>query len=170
MSRLSRLLFGSLIACAIIPAPVRAAGFSAVLSIPNLCSTPVSVAAFALESSNTESIGSGGGGGGAGKATIKPLVLTKPVDECTPLEFKAVFTGQHFQAATLQVSNGKGALLFTLQLRDVIVTDIKHGFSTGDHGPGDDVLMETITLDAASFSLTVGDTTVTCSQATNSCQ
>lgn len=169
MSRFSRLLFGALIACAITPGPVRAAGFTAVLSIPNLCSTSVTVAAFAFETSNTESIGSGGGGG-AGKATIKPLVLTKPVDECTPLEFKAVFTGQHFQTATLQVSSGKNAILFTLQLRDVLVTDIKHGFSIGGQGPSDDVLMETITLDAATFSLTTGDTTVTCSQATNSCQ
>jgi len=63
------------------------------------------------------------GGAGAGKATIKPLVLTKSVDECTPQLFKAAFTGQHFPAATLQVSVQKTT--FTIQLSDLIVTDVK---------------------------------------------
>ena len=72
--------------------------------------------AFALETSNTLTSGGSGGGGGAGKATIRPLVLTKGVDDCTPLLFKAAFTGQHFQTATLQVGTNKTPVLFTITL------------------------------------------------------
>src|SRR3954471_15829334 len=91
-----RLFVGSLLVWAIAAGTASAAGFTATLIIPNLCATPVSVPAFALETSNTATVGSGGGGG-AGRATIKPLVLVKAVDDCTPLLFKAAFTGQHFQ-------------------------------------------------------------------------
>ena len=125
------------------------------------------VLAFGLETSNTLSSGSGGGGG-AGKATIKPLVLTKGVDDCTPLLFKAAFTGQHFPTATLQVGTNKGTL-FTIQLTDLIVTDVKHEFAKASQG-SDDVLTESVTLDSASLTFTSGGTSVTCSQATNSCQ
>jgi len=125
------------------------------------------VLAFGLETSNTLSSGSGGGGG-AGKATIKPLVLTKGVDDCTPLLFKAAFTGQHFPTATLQVGANKGTL-FTIQLTDLIVTDVKHEFAKASQG-SDDVLTESVTLDSASLTFTSGGTSVTCSQATNSCQ
>jgi len=127
----------------------------------------VPVLAFGLETSNTLSSGSGGGGG-AGKATIKPLVLTKGVDDCTPLLFKAAFTGQHFPTATLQVGTNKGTL-FTIQLTDLIVTDVKHEFAKASQG-SDDVLTESVTLDSASLTFTSGGTSVTCSQATNSCQ
>jgi len=127
----------------------------------------VPVLAFGLETSNTLSSGSGGGGG-AGKATIKPLVLTKGVDDCTPLLFKAAFTGQHFPTATLQVGANKGTL-FTIQLTDLIVTDVKHEFAKASQG-SDDVLTESVTLDSASLTFTSGGTSVTCSQATNSCQ
>ena len=146
--------------------PVTAWAFNATLAIPALCASPVPVLAFGLETSNT--LSSGSGGGGAGKATIKPLVLTKGVDDCTPLLFKAAFTGQHFPTATLQVGTNKGTL-FTIQLTDLIVTDVKHEFAKASQG-SDDVLTESVTLDSASLTFTSGGTSVTCSQATNSCQ
>ena len=147
MTRSSRVhrIGGALLAAAVILGPVTAWAFSATLTIPALCASPVPVLAFGLETSNTLSSGSGGGGG-AGKATIKPLVLTKGVDDCTPLLFKAAFTGQHFPTATLQVGTNKGTL-FTIQLTDLIVTDVKHEFAKASQG-----------------------TSVTCGQATNSCQ
>jgi type VI protein secretion system component Hcp len=168
MPRLPRFLVGSLIAGAVALGPVTAWAFTATLSIPALCASPIPVVAFALETSNT--LTSGGGGGGGGKATIKPLVLTKGVDECTPLLFKAAFTGQHFPMATLQVGTNKMPMLFTIQLTDLIVTDVKHEFAKAGHRPGDDVLTESITLDSAALSFTSGGTTVQCSQQTNSCQ
>jgi len=169
MPRLPRFLVGSLITGAVALGPVTAWAFTATLSIPGLCASPIPVVAFALETSNTLTSG-GGGGGGAGKATIKPLVLTKGVDECTPLLFKAAFTGQHFPMATLQVGTNKMPTLFTIQLTDLIVTDVKHEFAKAGHGPGDDVLTESVTLDSAALSFTSGGTTVQCSQQTNSCQ
>jgi type VI protein secretion system component Hcp len=170
MSRLLHVFVGSLIVCAIFPGTVSAAGFTATLSIPSLCATTVSVPAFALETSNSSTLGSGGGGAGAGKATIKPLVLTKAVDDCTPLLFKAAFTGQHFPTAVLQVGTGKTPVLFTIQLTDLIVTDLKHAFSIEGRGVKDDELMESITLDSAALSFTSGGITVQCSQQTNTCQ
>jgi type VI protein secretion system component Hcp len=92
-----------------------------------------------------------------GRASIKPLV-------------KAAFTGQHFQTATLQVGTTRTAVLFSIELHDVIVIDVKHEFSTGGPGARDDSLMESITLDSASLSFTSGGVTVQCSQVTNSCQ
>ncbi len=59
---------------------------------------------------------------------------------------------------------------FTIQLTDLIVTDVKHEFAKAGQGPGDDVLTESITLDSAALSFTSGGTTVQCSQQTNSCQ
>lgn len=167
--RVHRIVAGSLIAATLALAPAAAWAFSATLSIPNLCAAPIDVTLFSLEAMNSASIGSAGGGAGAGKATIKPLVLSKAPDECTPLLFKAVFTGQRFQTATLQVGTKKTPMLFTIELRDVIVTDLKHEFARAAGGQ-DDVLLESVTLDAASLTFTSGGTTVTCSQTTNSCQ
>src|SRR5882724_5648246 len=155
MSRFSRVIVvGSLLAAVVALGPTAAWAFTATLSIPSLCASPIDVVAFSIETSNSSSIGSGGGGAGAGKATIKPLVLTKSVDECTPLLFKAAFTGQHFPAATLQVSVQKTT--FTIQLSDLIVTDVKHEFAKNGPGGGDNVLAETVTLDSAALSFTGG--------------
>jgi len=163
-------LAGALVAGAIVLGPAAAWAFTATLTIPSLCASPIQVNAFSTETSNTASIGSAGGGAGAGKATIKPLVLTKAVDDCTPLLFKAAFTGQHIATATLQVGTNRTPTLFTIQLSNVFVTDIKHDFSRNGPGPADDVLMETVTLDAAALSFTSGGSTVRCDQTTNTCQ
>jgi type VI secretion system Hcp family effector len=170
MTRLSRFLIASSIAGAVVLGPAAAWAFTATLTIPGLCAGPATVVAFALETSNSATSGGGGGGGGAGKATIKPLVLTKTVDECTPLLFKAAFTGQHFQTATLQVGTNKTPVLFTITLTDVLVTDVKHEFSKQAQGAGDDLLTESVTLDSAALSFTSGGTTVQCSEETNTCQ
>jgi type VI protein secretion system component Hcp len=168
-SRIHRILAGSLVAVALALVPAAAGAFTATLSIPALCAGPIDVTLFSLEASNTVVI-SGGGGAGAGKASIKPLVLSKVPDDCTPLLFKAVFTGQHFQTATLQVGTNKTPVLFTIQLRDVLVTDLKHEFAKNAAGSRDDTLVESVTLDSASLTFTSGGTTVTCNQETNSCQ
>jgi len=165
MPRLPRILAVALVAAAVMLGPAAAWAFTATLGIPALCAGPIPVVAFGLETSNTGS-SSSGGGAGAGKPTIKPLVLTKGVDDCTPLLFKAAFTGQHFPAATLTVSTNKTA--FTIQLTTVTVTDVKHEFAKATQG-SDDVLTESITLDSAALSITGGGATVTCSQATNTC-
>ena len=170
MSRLPGILAVAVIAGIAALAPAAASAFTATLTIPNLCAGPIDVILFSLEAMNTVVVGGGGGGAGAGKASIKPLVLSKAPDECTPLLFKAVFTGQHFQTATLQVGTNKTPMLFTIQLKDVLVTDLKHDFAKNGNGGHDDVLVESITLDGASLTFTSGGTSVECSQTTNSCQ
>ena len=165
--RIHRTLVGSLMLAALALVPATASAFTATLTIPNLCAGPIDVVLFSLEAMNTVVIGGGGGGAGAGKASIKPLVLSKAPDDCTPLLFKAVFTGQHFQTATLQVTTGK--TLFTIQLKDVLVTDLKHDFAKNGKGGGDDTLLESIALEGASLTFTTGGTMVECSETTNSC-
>ena len=169
-SRIPRILTGSLLLAALALAPAAAWAFTATLTIPNLCAAPIDVTLFSLEANNTVVVSGGGGGAGTGKASIKPLVLSKAPDDCTPLLFKAVFTGQHFQTATLQVGTKNTPGFFTIQLTDVLVTNLKHEFSKQGSGPGDDLLMESVTLTSASLTFTSGGTSVTCNQTTNSCQ
>ena len=52
----------------------------------------------------------------------------------------------------------------------MLVTNLKHEFSKQGSGPGDDLLMESVTLTSASLTFTSGGTSVTCNQTTNSCQ
>ena len=146
--------------------PAVASAFTATLSIPDLCANPIDVVLFSLETSNTATSG-GGGGGGAGRPTIKPLVVSKAPDDCSPLLFRTVFRGEHIRTATLQVTTGKGG--FTIGLTDVLITDLKTEFAKNGTGVSNDVVLESITLDSASLSFTSGGTTVSCSEDTNLC-
>ncbi len=85
---------------------------------------------------------------GAGMSSCQHRACHASADECTPLLFKAVF----------------------IQFTDVLVTNLKHEFSKQGSGPGDDLLMESVTLTSASLTFTSGGTSVTCSQSTNTCQ
>ena len=165
--RIHRILIGSLMLAALALVPATASAFSATLTIPNLCAGPIDVILFSIEAMNSVVVGGGGGGAGAGKASIKPLVLSKLPDDCTPLLFKAVFQGPHFQTATLQVTTGK--TLFTIQLKDVLVTDLKHDFAKSAGGTSNDTLVESISLQGGSLTFTSGGTMVECSETTNSC-
>ena len=146
--------------------PAVASAFTATLTIPDLCANPIDVVLFSLETSNTATSG-GGGGGGAGKATIRPLVINKAPDDCSPLLFRTVFQGEHIRTATLQVTTGKGG--FTIELRDVLITDLKTEFAKNNPGISNDVVLESVTLDSASLRFTSGGTTVSCSETTNTC-
>ena len=82
----------------------------------------------------------------------------------------AAFMGQHLPIATLQVGTKTGPF-FSIQLTTVLVIDLKADFVRTGGGPaGDDVLAESLTLDAAAFSFTSGGTTVGCNQQTGACQ
>jgi hypothetical protein len=61
-------------------------------------------------------------------------------------------------------------VLFTIQLGDVLVTDLKHEFAKNGSGAHDDLLVESLTLLGASLTFTSDGTTVTCNQVTNTCQ
>lgn len=167
--RIPWMLVGSLIVGTLALAPAAASAFTATLSIPGLCAAPINVLLFSVETSNPATVGSAGGGAGSGKATVKPLVITKLPDDCTPQLFRAVFLGTHVPTATLQVSGvGRAPVAFTIQLNTVIVTDLKHDFAKGV-GTSEDVLMESVSLVGASLTFTSGGGTTTCSQETNSC-
>jgi type VI protein secretion system component Hcp len=174
MSRSSgvhRILVGALIGVAIALGPVAAWAFTATLSIPDLCANPIQVGGFSLETLNpVNDDGKGGTVPSPGRATIKPLVLTKAIDDCTPLLFRALFLGQRVPTATLQVGTNKTPVLFTIELSSVLVTDLKHDFSAMGRGAGDDVLAEQVTLTGVKLSLTSGDTRVECDPIRVTCQ
>jgi type VI protein secretion system component Hcp len=165
-----RILVGSLIGVAITLGPVAAWAFTATLSIPDLCANPIQVGGFSLETINPVEEGKGGTVPSPGTPTIKPLVLTKAIDDCTPLLFRALFLGQRVPTATLQVGTNKTPVLFTIHLRSVLFTDLKHDFSAMGRGAGDDVLAEQVTLVGDKLSLTSGDTTVECDPIRLTCQ
>ena len=167
--RVHGIVVGSLIVGLLALAPAAASAFTATLSIPGLCAAPINVLLFSVEASNTTTVGSAGGGAGSGKATLKPLVITKLPDDCTPQLFRAVFLGNHVPTATLQVTGGgKAPVSFTIQLNTVVVTNLKHDFAKGG-GAADDVLLESVSLIGGSLTFTSGGGGSTCSPETNTC-
>ena len=171
INRVARHMFvAALAAGATTLLPAAAWALTATLTIPSLCAGPIPVLAFSTETSITSDLHFGGGGG-VGKATLKPLVLTKAVDDCSPLLFRNVFLGRHEQTATLQVNGSNGAAVFTIQLTNMLVLDVKVDFSKDtSKAVGSDVLTEQITLDAGTFTFTGGGVTVSCNPDTNTCQ
>ena len=168
MSRpIRRILLGSLMLVALALTPAVASALTATLTIPNLCTNPVEVTLFSIEAMNNLVIGSGGIL--TGKASFQPLVLSKAPDDCTPLLFKAVFLGQLFPTATLQVGTRNTPDLFTIQFTNVVISNLKNEFAKNGPGESNDVLMENVTLNAGSLTFTGGGVTVTCSQITNKC-
>jgi type VI secretion system secreted protein Hcp len=89
-----------------------------------------------------------GTGGGSGKVRVEDLSFTKHTDLATPNLEKLCCSGKHFQKATLIVRKAGGTALeyIKLELSDGLVSSISMGASAGD-----DRLIETITLNFASF-------------------
>ena len=150
--------------------PVAAWALTATLTIPSLCAAPIPILAFSTQTSIATDLHLGAGGG-VGKATLKPLVLTKAVDDCSPLLFRNVFLGRHEPTATLQVTGSSGATAFTIQLTNMLVVDVKVDFlKDSSRAIGVDLLTEQITLDAETFTFSGGGVTVRCNPDTNTCQ
>jgi len=81
-----------------------------------------------------------GGGAGTGKAVLKEIVVTRPIDSLSPALFKVVATGQHFDTASIKLLNAAGQAYFEYQLTAVFLTNIDHSAT----GAGDGT--ETLTL------------------------
>ena len=157
-SRLRRILVGALVAVAITLGPVAAWAFTATLTIPDICPNPIAVGGFSTETFN-----------GGTKASIKPIILTKAIDDCSPLLFRALFLSHVARTATLVVGIKKTPALFTIQLGTVLISDLTHRFATLGPSANDDVLVEEVTLVPGTLAITSGGTTVECDQIRNRC-
>ena len=112
-----------------------------------------SVLAFSWGVSNSGSQHTGGGGG-AGKASFQDVSLTKLTDALTPQLLVAVASGKHFKDASLTYGDKKGNPILRLDLRDLIVTSLSMGGSSGD-----ELMSENLTLNFGRVVLSVGDAT-----------
>jgi type VI secretion system secreted protein Hcp len=91
-----------------------------------------------------------GAGGGAGKVNVQDLSFTHYVDAASPTLMHACCTGKHFPDATLTMRKAGGDPLpyYTVKLKDLIVTSVSSGGSSGE-----DLLTENVTLNFASFEV-----------------
>jgi type VI secretion system Hcp family effector len=104
---------------------------------------------------------SGGGSGGVmvGKATPGNLVLTKVIDQSTPVLAQAAAAGAPYQQAVLSVllpQQGEQKVVYTITLSDVRVAGVAQtGSTTGDNAKP---LTEKVSLQYGSIQWAFGST------------
>jgi type VI secretion system secreted protein Hcp len=114
----------------------------------------IDVKSFSWGVSNGATIGSATTGAGAGKAKFDELVITKKIDEMSPLLYKAVAVGTGAPTAVLKLykAGEKPISYMTYTMKQVFVSSLKHA------GTADDVPNEQVTLIFGSNVLeTTGD-------------
>lgn len=91
-----------------------------------------------------------GGGAGAGKVSVQDLSFTHFVDKSTPQLMLHCANGEHIPEAKLTVRKAGERPLeyFTITMKDVIVTSVSTGGSSGE-----DLLTENVTLNFAKFTV-----------------
>lgn len=92
-----------------------------------------------------------GSGGGAGKVNVQDLSFTHYVDTSSPVLIQACCKGTHYGTMTLSMNKagGDSSLPYmVLEMKDVIVTSVSGGGSSGD-----DQQTENVTLNFASFKV-----------------
>jgi type VI protein secretion system component Hcp len=111
------------------------------------CTTSLGSGAFnaisyAFGATNPSSIATGAGGSGGGKATIMPLNVTKPLDECSPALFGAVLSGDHLKTVDLTQEDNKGHEILTIKLQDAQITSYQIGGSQASDSPHESIQIE----------------------------
>lgn len=70
-----------------------------------------------------------------GKRTHKPIVITREVDEASPLLFQALCTSESFTSASLSFakpsSSGKSSTFYTIELTNATISEIRHAQNQG---------------------------------------
>jgi type VI secretion system secreted protein Hcp len=86
----------------------------------------IAVEDFAWSAENPTTIGSATGGAGAGKIKFNEFVITKKVDEMSPLLYKQMSFGAHAQTATLTVRRAESAPYATFTFKTVFITKMDY--------------------------------------------
>lgn len=95
--------------------------------------------------------GKGSGGGGAGKPNVQDFSFTKYLDISSPELILSTLTGKRHDQAVFSVSNAgkdKSADFLVITLKDVYVTSLQSGGSSGENR-----FTENVSLDFKSFEL-----------------
>ncbi|HEU4486172.1 MAG TPA: type VI secretion system tube protein Hcp [Povalibacter sp.] len=102
---------------------------------------------WGLSQSGTTHLGTGGG---AGKVNVQDISFTHYVDAASPSLMLACCKGTHYPDATLTMRKAGGDPLpyLTIKLKDLIVTSVSTGGSSGE-----DLLTENVSLNFASFEV-----------------
>ena len=95
---------------------------------------------WGMTQSGTTHIGTGGG---SGKVNVQDLTFTHRVDSSTPTMIQACCSGKHFDSALLVIQKaGEKPLAYVkLELKNVIITSVQTGSSSGEES-----LTEQVTL------------------------
>ena len=89
-----------------------------------------------------------GGGGGGGQVSVNDIVISKKVDRSTPDIIKLCCKGEHIPSGKLVITKSGGTPLdyLTIEMEKIIIAN----YTTGG-APGDEVVMESISLNFAAF-------------------
>jgi type VI secretion system secreted protein Hcp len=78
--------------------------------------------------------------------------FTKPTDTLTPALFVGIANGNHYSSASLTYSDSKGTPILKLAMKEVMLTSLSLGGSSGGSAP-----TENLTLNFAKVTLSYGN-------------
>lgn len=94
-----------------------------------------------------------GTGGGSGQANVGDIHFSKYLDKSTPVLYKYLLHGKHFDKGVLtvrKVSGGKPLDYQVIKLEEVIISS----YQTGGGAGGDDRIIESLSLNFRKFEMT----------------
>ena len=94
-----------------------------------------------------------GTGGGSGQANVGDISISKYMDKATPVMYKALLDGKHFDQAKItvrKVTGGKPLNYLVIVMDEVIISSYQTGTGTG----GDDRIFESMSLNFRKFKMT----------------
>jgi type VI secretion system secreted protein Hcp len=98
---------------------------------------------WGVTSANTSHVSSGAG---AGQSTVNALVLTKYIDQSSPLIFQSAVKGTAIKEATFviqKVSGGSRPIEFIkIRLTDVFVVSVKPGGNTSQDRQSEEIMLQ----------------------------
>jgi type VI secretion system secreted protein Hcp len=93
-----------------------------------------------------------GTGGGSGQANVGDIHFSKYLDKSTPVLFKTLLMGKHYDTGTLtvrKVTGGKPLDYLVIKLEEVIISS----YQTGGGAGGDDRIIENMSLNFRKFEM-----------------
>ena len=93
-----------------------------------------------------------GTGGGSGQANVGDISISKYMDKATPIMYKALLDGKHFNKGKItvrKVTGGKPLDYLTIEMDEIIISS----YQTGGGSGSDDRIYENMTLNFRAFKM-----------------